>query len=391
MKKINRQQILLNHLNIIQEAIDSKRNLVVFVGAGVSANSGAPTWKQLMQIFADDLGIDLPQSLDYLRFAQCYYNKHPQKYQKFLNEQLNRDWDPNAISKFLFQEYHPKYFITTNYDCILEKTALILNDTNYRVVCCNEDIPLIKDRAIIKMHGDFNNINIVLKESDYNEYSHKFKLVETFVKSVFATSVVIFVGFSADDPNVNQLYQWVKDILKEKQNPAYLIQIDNNISKAELKKQKILDRYFEQKGIYTINYKEIKSLVDSYIKNNPLSKELFEDISTLNIKGQNLFKTLYYIKYSKSSVRLLLEERIRLLRIFNNVSIEEIGIFLFDAAWVHYRQNTLVLYGDKPKYYLQEILKESRDNLATLRTFLRSKNIVRLKHEKEALLEVDID
>ncbi|MFC7854654.1 hypothetical protein ACFUUX_18750, partial [Bacillus velezensis] len=59
----------------IQEASENNK-LVVFVGAGVSANSGIPTWNELIKEFAQDLGeFDVDRSPDlYMKIPQYYFN-----------------------------------------------------------------------------------------------------------------------------------------------------------------------------------------------------------------------------------------------------------------------------------------------------------------------------
>ncbi|SPC38837.1 hypothetical protein [Latilactobacillus fuchuensis] len=56
------------HLN---EAIKDD-SLIIFVGAGVSANSGLPKWSELISEFKNE--IDLTDETDYLKTAQYYYD-----------------------------------------------------------------------------------------------------------------------------------------------------------------------------------------------------------------------------------------------------------------------------------------------------------------------------
>ena len=45
-----------SHIRQIQRAMRENR-LVVFVGAGVSASAGIPNWKQLIEVFKEELDI----------------------------------------------------------------------------------------------------------------------------------------------------------------------------------------------------------------------------------------------------------------------------------------------------------------------------------------------
>lgn len=382
-----------HHIKIIQEAINNKRNLAIFVGAGVSKNSNVPLWNEIIKIFANDLKIEDISHNDYLKIAQYYYETHPRKYKRILNEKLNKNWNTNSITKFLFREYKPKYFITTNYDCILEKTADELKNNSYKVICKNEDIPKIKDNTIIKMHGDFNNKNIVLKESDYTDYSSEFKLVETFIKSIFATSIVLFIGFSADDPNVNQIYKWVKDILKENKHPSYLILCDEIKNR---KKNKILKKYLEHKDIYTLNYYELINVINKFYTTYPINKTMESEIETLQYeKGKELYKFLNFIKNYNVEPIVSLNSKIDIINTFNVIDFDDICQYLFEDDFARYNQfdKKILLYNAKFKGFIEDLQNSKNNTLfKKFKEFLLSNNVnfIEYRMEQEPL-EVNIE
>lgn len=278
----------------IQKAIDDN-NVAIFVGAGVSANSNVPTWGSLINDFAIELDIKgRINPSDYLKISQFYYNKHKKNFINIVKSKLNNNWNPNVITELLFEEYNSKYFITTNYDDILEKTAQKISKP-YISVSKDIDIPKIgNNSAIIKMHGDFKSNNIILKESDYLIYSENFKLMETFVKSLFATNTILFVGFSADDPNVNQIYSWVNNILTKNKREAYLLQIEEPDYNYKYKRE-----YYSKKGIKLINYYELQDDIQKF--NNSLNNQkLKSDLKKLSKdKGKKLYELLFFIlKYA---------------------------------------------------------------------------------------------
>ena len=168
---------ILSDIYKIQRAIREK-TLVIFVGAGVSANSGVPTWGQLINWMAKELNIDKNiQENEYLKIAQYYFNANPRIFLKNVEKCLDGNWEPNVISEYLFKEFNPQYFVTTNYDDILEKTSNKLS-IPCTIIAQDSDIPAIgQNNAIIKMHGDFKHKNIVLKEDDYLKYSENYRLM----------------------------------------------------------------------------------------------------------------------------------------------------------------------------------------------------------------------
>ena len=87
----------------IQNAIENNK-LIIFVGAGVSRNSGIPTWAELIKELAKDLGIkskykdDKGENLfsydEYLKIPQYYYNERKIK-TNFVREGKLRHEDCN--------------------------------------------------------------------------------------------------------------------------------------------------------------------------------------------------------------------------------------------------------------------------------------------------------
>lgn len=218
--------------------------LVLFVGAGASMSAGMPSWWQAVKKIADRLGIEKISSEDYLRIPQYYYNARGKKeyiqlmqdvfmYQRYLPSQSVHD----QIIRFNTQT-----IITTNYDNLIEQAAE-KNSEMIRVISKDSDLPYRKTgRELIKIHGDFENDNFVLKEDDYLAYSRNFTLIENYIKSIIGTKVVLFIGYSFNDPDIKQIFSWAKDILHGDFQPAYLIETGKNYNLND-------DTYFKNFGV----------------------------------------------------------------------------------------------------------------------------------------------
>ncbi|MDM5431106.1 SIR2 family protein [Bacillus mycoides] len=277
----------------IKEASKSNK-LVVFVGAGVSANSGIPTWGELIAEMSKDLGeFDNKNSTDtYLKIPQFYYNERGEKeYFEKLNEVFfSRKYKTNPLHNEIFK-LNPTHIITTNYDTLLEEAA-IEGGHFYHVVKHDLDLPYDNlNKTIIKMHGDFENRNIVLKEDDYLNYSSNFTLIENYLKSLIATNTVLFIGYSVNDPNFNLIFQWVKSIVKNHFQPAYLIESSKEYSRME-------HHYYKNRGINIIYYDEINSLPQNNIFNdsNWRGNKLYDVIKyCTTFNNSNGLKGLEYI------------------------------------------------------------------------------------------------
>ena len=64
-------ELQLSNLSHIHQAYRSNR-LAIFVGAGVSRNSGVPTWDELIAAMKSELPADLRFENDALKIAQLY-------------------------------------------------------------------------------------------------------------------------------------------------------------------------------------------------------------------------------------------------------------------------------------------------------------------------------
>ena len=231
----------------IQKAQEDDR-LVVFVGAGVSKNSGVPSWWELIKKFADELGYsrcdacqkkttDCPSAdckdrfeytqEEFLRIPEYYYQQDTSEnhanYFGLIQKTLHCDNGPNPIDDEIFSIF-PRHIITTNYDPLLEKSQSV-NSLLYTVVTRDSDLLAeANDRYIIKMHGDLEKPDtIVLKESDYIKYEQEHPLISTFIKSLLVNHTFIFLGYSLNDNNLNLIIGWInyfRELHGVKERPA---------------------------------------------------------------------------------------------------------------------------------------------------------------------------
>lgn len=210
-------------VRILHEAYISKK-LVLFVGAGVDIPSGLPSWSEAIQSFCRYLDIDSERT-DNIRIPQFYYNSRGKKeYVELCREifSYNKELPINDIHRKLI-DFNVSTIITTNYTDFLER-EMDNRGHIYRDICQDKDLPYVKnENLIIKMHGDFEHDNFVLKEDDYLNYSNHFRLIETYIKSIIAKNVVLFIGYSYNDPDVRQIFSWVKDILGNDFQRAYML------------------------------------------------------------------------------------------------------------------------------------------------------------------------
>ena len=295
----------------LKDDIDNNR-LVIFVGAGVSANSGCPSWSALIYRFAEGLGIDSKDRKEsteyYLKIPQYYYIERGKKeYFDVIEETINSiDPVPNDINREIFK-LKPHTVITTNFDNLLEKTVKS-EGLFYKTVRQDTELPYTEnEKMIIKMHGDGDLKNIVLKEEDYLSYSRNFPLIENYIKGLFSTKTILFVGYSAQDIDFKILFKWVKDNLNGHFQPAYMLEVGESRNRIEF-------NYYKDRGINILYYDEIKDVIEQEI-------EPFYDSSISHEKGKRLLKFLKYIAtYDKDKNNDILTKIYNKIKIFKDMN-----------------------------------------------------------------------
>ena len=293
---MDKQQIA--NLLRIQHASRTDK-LVVFVGAGVSQNSGIPTWNNLICSMMEELPSELSKENDVLKLAQMYKDSrgHKEYMDKIKNVLLYNKAVPNPLHKSIIA-LNPCHIITTNYDDLIEQ-ELANEFKQYDIIREDKDIPQMeKQHCLVKMHGDYATDNIVLTEKDYFDYKNNFPLIRAFVQSLFASKLVLFVGFSFADLNLKMIMNELQNILSEDMQRAYLLSYDTP--------DDITKKYFEEKGVNILHFseEELDSINGAAYPSN-----------TLSGIGQYTDKTLHAIKnysaISKEDLVLYLYERIK--------------------------------------------------------------------------------
>lgn len=247
----------------IKKAVEDN-NLILFVGAGVSANSNLPNWGELINSFSAELktaGNDIEQE-DYLKVAQYYYNifgknRYLAKIDEiFANESKAM---PNELHEYI-AKINPSHIITTNFDTLLEK-QFSKSISKYNVISKDIDIPYAQsEKYLIKMHGDLKTKNIVLKEDDYLDYQMNFPMISTLIQSLMLNHTVLFIGYSLKDSTFNSIFRLVQKNLSGDAKKAYFY--------TPMEYSQIEKDYYKKRGIYILS--NVKKVSKKETKKNTL-------------------------------------------------------------------------------------------------------------------------
>ena len=275
-------------------------NLVPFVGSGVSRHATTsdpkafPTWIGLLtelEQIAESKGYirpeertqiqDLVNSGKFLMAAQALRSVLPNDLlDQVLRDRFNPpDALPGALHRAILQ-LRPALIITTNYDLLLEDAFA----QEYRKVpqsLTYKEAPAVQailqshrqwvDRpTIFKIHGSaLNPAEAILAELDYRNLLYREPGYRMVLSAVFVTKVVLMIGFSFQDPEIRFVLEGLRDSLKYRSSPDYIVlpaDANNSVERV---------RWRQDFGIDTIEYEpspdhhELVELVEHLVHQVP--------------------------------------------------------------------------------------------------------------------------
>lgn len=276
-------------------------NLVIFIGAGVSVNSGYRLWDSLIGLFNEELKFSQKSSHfstdEMLKIPQYYYNENNSKYYEIIQNEYGRL--PNKTNAIIDKilSLKPVHIITTNFDLLIENSLEenhVYGNTiygslgKYSIIRGDNDfINATKKHYLIKMHGDVESLDsLVLKEEDYLQYSSSHALIETFIKSLFVNHTILFIGYGLGDYNIKLIMSWVDSILKKQRKLIESDRLSYYFINSDSEPLKDYEKdYYRRQDIYVIESSDVPANFNApkYSK----EKVVFE-----NVRGNNLLLVL---------------------------------------------------------------------------------------------------
>lgn len=247
----------------------------IMLGAGFSrcaATSGdinkkLPLWNDLSSALAQDLNSD--NNSDPLRLAEEYYAYFgKQAIQDLIKREVNDGaWKPGEMYNTLL-ELPWSEVLTTNWDTLLERAALDINQPMYSVVNRQEDLARASTPRIVKLHGTINvNTDLVFSQEDYRKYPQKHAAFVNFARQIFIENELCLLGFSGDDPNFLQWAGWVRDNLTSHARRIYLV--------GALRLTSAKRKYLESINIAPIDLWDVVSDFDDHDIRHAKATEIF--------------------------------------------------------------------------------------------------------------------
>lgn len=243
------------HQELINEVRD--KDVVLFVGAGLTMNLGLPSWNELIEVMAKDLGLSpekFKNSGDFYELAEFYKLKKgsvgPIRSWMDVNFHSNKiDIGKSKIFKTLLDLDFPIIY-TTNYDRWIEFSYDYFKKP-YTKICNIFDLTKVTTgiTQLIKFHGDFDDDDtIVLSESSYFERLSLDSPLDMKLRSDTLGKTILFIGYSLSDINIRYMFYklnkyWATSGYQGVKPKSYIFMVEDNPVKRLL---------LNEKGIETI-------------------------------------------------------------------------------------------------------------------------------------------
>jgi hypothetical protein len=212
----------------------SRRNVILFAGAGVSMNLGLPSFKKLAARIGEELGFD-PDVFetfgDYLQLAEYYVAEKGSIGP--LRSWMDTTWhspeikiSESKVHNLLLKLDFPIIY-TTNYDRWFERAHEVHHKKYVKIAKLAD---LVTDARgfteIIKFHGDFDDDeSIVLTETSYQRRFSFETALDIRLRADSLARPLLFIGYSLTDMNIRYLLYRLQELWRgsEAQRPKSFI------------------------------------------------------------------------------------------------------------------------------------------------------------------------
>ena len=186
--------------------------LVLFLGAGVSAGAGLPVWQGLLRDIAQLAGfehldrLDSEDERDQATILQGRLERQGKKIGELVAERLTSQF--YSLAHGLLASLPSREAVTTNYDELFEAAW---RSTGSSVKTLPEEPAQPNDRWLMKLHGCVSNSDsIIMTRSDYLNMPLQHAALLGLVQGLLMMRHMVFVGYGLKDEDFHELIHEVR-------------------------------------------------------------------------------------------------------------------------------------------------------------------------------------
>lgn len=197
-------------------ALAARRELVLFIGAGVGASAGLPLWGTLLDELAKhranmpDSVRELLKSLSALDRAHIIEGRMPagETLSSAVADLLSARATHYSLAHAILAALPVDEVVTTNYDTLFESAS---DDVQRPVTVLPYTRLTEGQRWLLKMHGCVTHPeDIVLTRESFMTYRERREALSGIVQALLITRHMLFVGFSLEDDNFHHIVRAVR-------------------------------------------------------------------------------------------------------------------------------------------------------------------------------------
>lgn len=289
--------------DILDEIRRNRSNIVPFIGAGVSAAYGYPTWKDLLNELS--LVYLVPEErenlnnkdINLLKYAQKIVT-HAGRFNIVVDTMRNIYQNcpkKNSDMAYILLKSFSNNIVTTNYDTVLEN---IYDDIQVLLPSQPEKMTTAirnNQACILKMHGSIDEASSIIFSED--QYSRAYgsgkvdmeKALPLFLSSIFYGKSVLFIGCSLIQDRTMEVLNACLDKNEYIKNYAIVEQPDEESQQIKQK------NHLANLGIIPIyypkgNYKCVELLINYLAGENPFIQTVRESLSKYYDKTEEQYE-----------------------------------------------------------------------------------------------------
>jgi hypothetical protein len=249
------------------ERMRSAQSVIVCVGAGASYAAGMPTWRDLSRQLLERVTPSSDEREEVERFLSASDTRDVLLYlQNQLGHNALADSLRDALAAAHLQpsKLHSALatlpstaFVTTNFDSLIERSLEVAGKPATRIVS-DADLAHLKGNVVpvVKLQGTVDEPStLVFSLRDYDQRQRQRSGLDAYLRTLFASSVVLFVGFSVQSIEFQELFQSYRGSSETTADWVVLGPLGNSLT----------HRLWEARGVLFVdlNYDEIPGFIQA--------------------------------------------------------------------------------------------------------------------------------